>query len=73
MQRLTSLTTSRKSRLWLASVNGRAQPFPPSSPTGADRILPERVLIVQFEGLTDAEQRSALAAFPGGRRFVLAS
>ncbi len=30
-------------------------------------------MMVQFEGLTDAEQQTALAAFPGGRRFVLAS
>jgi hypothetical protein len=30
-------------------------------------------MTVRFEGLTDAEQEAALAAFPGGRRFVLAS
>jgi hypothetical protein len=30
-------------------------------------------MTVRFEGLTDDEQQSALAAFPGGRRFVLAS
>jgi hypothetical protein len=34
---------------------------------------PEAVLEVEFEGLTEAEQRAALAAFPGGRRFRLAA
>jgi hypothetical protein len=32
---------------------------------------PEATLYVSFSGLTEAEQRSALAAFPGGRRFRL--
>ncbi len=32
---------------------------------------PEATLYVSFTGLTEAEQRSALAAFPGGRRFRL--
>lgn len=32
---------------------------------------PETVLDVSFVGLTEAEQYSALAAFPGGRRFRL--
>lgn len=30
-------------------------------------------LVVQFTGLTDSEQRAALNAFPGGKRFVLVS
>ena len=32
---------------------------------------PETMLEVEFEGLTEAQQRAALAGFPGGRRFVL--
>ncbi len=34
---------------------------------------PELPMTVRFEGITPAQQRAALAAFPGGRRFVLAS
>ncbi|WP_374624523.1 hypothetical protein [Devosia sp.] len=33
---------------------------------------PETPMTVSFEGLTPAQQAAALAAFPGGRRFVLA-
>ncbi len=32
---------------------------------------PEEILVVSFVGLTEAEQRAALAAYPGGRRFRL--
>ncbi len=32
---------------------------------------PEEPLYVSFTGLTEAQQRAALAGFPGGRRFVL--
>ncbi len=34
---------------------------------------PEAAMPVTFEGLTEAEQQRALASFPGGRRFTLAS
>ena len=34
---------------------------------------PEATLVVSFAGLTEAEQRRALAGFPGGRRFRLAT
>jgi hypothetical protein len=41
----------------------------------ADRVpaveAPETELDVTFVGLSDAEQRAALASFPGGRRFRL--
>jgi hypothetical protein len=37
----------------------------------APAALPESPIEVEFEGLTLDEQRAALAAFPGGRRFVL--
>jgi hypothetical protein len=33
--------------------------------------IAETVLHVSFEGITEEEQRAALAAFPGGKRFVL--
>lgn len=32
---------------------------------------PELPMTISFEGLTPAEQQAALAAFPGGKRFVL--
>jgi hypothetical protein len=68
VQRLTSTNASRRARLWLAVANGRALRRPEVAPIDA----PELTMTVRFEGLTEAEQRAALAAFPGGRRFVLA-
>ncbi len=56
-------------RLWLAAKEGRAMRRPHVLP--ADR--PELPMLVSFEGLSPEEQHKALAAFPGGRRFVLAS
>ena len=32
---------------------------------------PEPPLYVSFRGISEEEQRAALAAFPGGRRFIL--
>ncbi|RYG22411.1 MAG: hypothetical protein EON93_25185 [Burkholderiales bacterium] len=69
MQRLTSPNASRRARLWLAAANGKKLSRPELAPIDA----PEQLMTVRFEGLTDAEQQAALAAFPGGRRFVLAS
>lgn len=69
VQRLTSPNASRRARLWLAAANGRTLRRPALAPIDG----PETVMTVRFEGLSEAEQRAALAAFPGGRRFVLAS
>ena len=69
MQRLTSPNASRRAKLWLAAANGRTLKRPQIAPVDA----PELVMSVRFEGLSYAEQQAALAAFPGGRRFVLAS
>lgn len=69
MQRLTSPNASRRAKLWLAAANGRTLKRPEIAPVDA----PELVMSVRFEGLSYAEQQAALAAFPGGRRFVLAS
>ena len=33
---------------------------------------PEVPLVVQFVGISDAQQRAAISTFPGGKRFVLA-
>jgi hypothetical protein len=33
---------------------------------------PETPLVVEFTGISEAQQRAAIRAFPGGRRFVLA-
>ena len=58
-------------RLWLAAHAGRRLPGPLDDVAPIGR--PERPIEVEFVGLTEAEQRAALAAFPGGRRFVLKS
>lgn len=69
VQRLTSPNASRRARLWLAAANGRTLARPEVAPIDG----PEAVMMVRFEGLSEAEQQAALAAFPGGKRFVLAS
>ena len=69
VQRLTSPNASRRARLWLAAANGRTLKRPEVAPIDG----PELVMAVHFEGLSNAQQQAALAAFPGGRRFVLAS
>jgi hypothetical protein len=53
--------------LRLAATDGQqlVAPFPAID-------APETTLVVSFAGLTEAEQRAALAGFPGGRRFRLA-
>jgi hypothetical protein len=52
--------------LRLAATNGArlAAPLPAID-------APEAPLEVSFVGLTEAQQRAALAGFPGGRRFRL--
>jgi hypothetical protein len=45
----------------------RLRPVTFVAPIDADEIP----MAVSFEGLTLAEQRRALTAFPGGKRFVL--
>jgi hypothetical protein len=68
VQRLTSPSASRRARLWLAAANGvRLEP-----PRVAPIEGPELRMTVRFEGISEADQRKALAAFPGGKRFVLA-
>ncbi|HQZ13290.1 MAG TPA: hypothetical protein PK286_10435 [Devosia sp.] len=56
-------------QLWLAAMAGRALSRPAEAihPVGE----PETPLEVEFIGITEAEQRAALAGFPGGRRFIL--
>lgn len=66
--RPTSPTASRRARSWLAAAHGtRLRLTSPIAPIDA----PELPMTISFEGLTEAEQQAALAAFPGGRRFVL--
>ncbi|HEY9012605.1 MAG TPA: hypothetical protein VIN06_16480 [Devosia sp.] len=57
-------------RLWLAAANGVRLAHTDEVIAAAD--APESVLEVEFEGLTEDEQRRALSGFPGGRRFRLA-
>lgn len=57
--------------LWLAASNGRRLQRPVCEFAG-DPDGPETPMEVEFFGITEAEQRVALAAFPGGKRFVLA-
>lgn len=54
-------------RLYLAAKDGKR---PPSGQIPMPET-PEDVLDVTFVGITEAEQRAALAAFPGGKRFRL--
>jgi hypothetical protein len=58
----------RYTQLWLAAANG-VRLTPPQRVAPAE--FPELPLEIEFEGLTLEEQRAALAAFPGGRRFFL--
>jgi hypothetical protein len=60
---------ARRPRLWLAAAEGVRLPPPRDAIAPIEK--PELPLEVEFEGLTMEEQRAALAAFPGGRRFVL--
>jgi hypothetical protein len=39
----------------------------------SDAVGPETPLTVEFVGISAAQQQAALAAFPGGRRFQLAT
>jgi hypothetical protein len=57
--------------LWLAASEGRRLRRPATEAIG-DIDSPEATMIVEFFGITEQEQRAALAAFPGGKRFVLA-
>src|SRR5262245_2172688 len=54
-------------RLTIAASNGLHRSPMLVAPIDA----PELPMVVSFEGLSPVEQRSVLAAFPGGRRFVL--
>jgi hypothetical protein len=63
-----SPSADSRARLWLAAIDGRRVERP-IAPLGS----PEKPMAVRFEGLTEDQQRAALAAFPGGKRFVLAS
>ena len=66
--RLTSPAASRRAKLWLAAANDRRlRPTMPIAPIDADEVP----MAISFEGLTPAEQHRVLAAFPGGKRFVL--
>lgn len=58
--------------LWLAASEGRRLRRPLSEVI-ADINGPETTMTIEFFGITGAEQRAALHAFPGGGRFVLAS
>lgn len=56
--------------LWLAASEGRRLSRPAAELVGTVDG-PEAPMEIEFFGITEAEQRAALAAFPGGRRFVL--
>lgn len=68
MPRAISTLAGRRARLRLAAASQSRLERLAIGPADA----PERQMLVSFEGLTPEEQRAALAAFPGGRRFVLA-
>jgi hypothetical protein len=66
--RLTSPLASRRAREFLAAANDMT---PRSLLKLAPVDQPEVPMAISFEGLSPDEQRAALAAFPGGKRFVL--
>ena len=67
---LTSTEASLRARLALAArLHPSTRPISQVAPMNE----PESIMTISFEGLTEREQEAALAAFPGGRRFVLAS
>jgi hypothetical protein len=70
-QRSMKLPTISSVRPWLAVTDGvcLADPSERVAPAGE----PEAPLEVEFVGINEDEQRAALAAFPGGSRFVLKS
>lgn len=70
-QRSMKVPTIASVRPWLALSYGVRLQDPAEQV--APRDEPEAPIEVEFEGLSEAEQRAALAAFPGGRRFVLKS
>ncbi len=51
--------------LRLVASDGRRLDLPPAP------LQPETTMYVSFRGLTEAEQRAAIAGFPGGQRFRL--
>ncbi len=64
--RLTTPLASKRTREALASA------LQAHGTRLVNRIdAPELPMTISFEGLSLAEQRAALAAFPGGKRFVL--
>lgn len=65
--RVVHLSTDCGARAARAS-RSRTQP---STPVLPHRDEPEAILAISFEGITEREQEAALAAFPGGKRFVL--
>ena len=59
---------------------GRTLPSPATPERPSDFVAwigkadaPEPPLVVEFVGITEEEQRAAISAFPGGKRFVLAA
>ena len=70
MQRRFAASSSALPPLWLAASYGR-QVARETEPQG-EINSPEAPMTVVFEGLTEDEQRRALASFPGGKRFILA-
>lgn len=61
-----SVVSPTSERIWKLPRTVTHRPI-----TVAPADHPELPMLVQFEGLTKAEQRAAIAGFPGGRRFIL--
>jgi len=68
--KLTSPLVSAQGRQWLAAANDTT---PRSTLRIAPIDQPELPVRIRFEGISTSEARAALAAFPGGKRFVLDS
>ena len=70
-QKPASAPRPQRPKLGLAAAHGRRLPRHDELIAPPDE--PEAIIEVEFEGLTEDEQRAALEGFPGGRRFRLAT
>ena len=67
-----SMTPLRRHVHWLACAHSRPLGETSDGELIGDSDAPEIPMTIVFEGLTEDEQRAALAGFPGGIRFTLA-
>ncbi len=72
-RRVSYLTPAEANLRARLALGGRVRPMARQVPHVTPKDEPEAIMVITFEGLTEREQEAALAAFPGGKRFVLAN